>query len=87
MSNTPKVLPTLHSNGTSQKMLADGYDLAADKLYDFAKAWGAIEFNARDYYVQGPDAWTAALEEREAVNAKIREIKNYLDGMREHLHA
>jgi len=80
-------LPTIHSNGTSKKMLTDGYDLAADTLEDFIAAYGSVEFNARDYYVQGPDAWTKALKEREAMNAKIRDVKNYLTEIRQHLHS
>ena len=78
-------LPTVHMNGTSFKMLFDGYDEAADKLSDFTDAFGNIEFNARDYYVQDADAYTKARDERSAICAKIREIKDYLDKHLEHL--
>jgi hypothetical protein len=79
-------LPTIHNNGTGRQMLTEGYDNAADKLQDFIEAWGKVEFNARDYYVQGPDAWVKALEEREAMSAKIREVRDYITEIRQHLY-
>ena len=84
--NTP-TLPTLHSNGTGKKMLADGYDRAHEKLDDFVDAWRAIEFNARDYYPQGNTAWEAALEEREAISAKIRDVHKYIEAIRVHIYS
>jgi hypothetical protein len=81
------ILPTIHHNGTSREMLAEGYDAADDALHNFIDAFGSIEFNARDYYVQGPDAWTAAREARNQINQKIRDIKLYLDKHREHIHS
>lgn len=82
--NTP--LPTIHLNGTGKKTLCEGYDAADDALHDFIEAWERIEFNARDYYVQGSEAWTAARDARMAINAKIREIREYLIQHRAHLH-
>lgn len=79
-------LPTIHNNGTGKQMLTVGYDMAADKLQDFIEAWGGIEFNARDYYVQGSDAWTQARDERDAMNAKIREVCDYITEIRQHLY-
>lgn len=80
-------LPTIHSNGTGVQTLRAGYDAAADALHVFVEAWGQIEFNARDYYIQGPDAYTAARDERDAMNAKIRDVRTYLDTIREHLYS
>lgn len=79
-------LPTIHMNGTGRKSLQEGYGAAADTLQDFIDAWGKVEFNARDYYVVD-GAWPKALEEREAMNAKIRDIRDYLQSIREHLHS
>lgn len=75
--------PTIHLNGTSGKDLEESYGNAADKLEDFCEAWGQIEFNARDYYVQGPEAYTAARKERDEAAAKIREVRAYLQRIRE----
>lgn len=72
-------LPTVHMNGTGFKMLFEGYDQASDQLRHLTDAFGNIEFNARDYYVQGPDAYTQARDERQAIYAKLRDIKHYLE--------
>lgn len=77
-------LPVIHSNGTSRQSLQDNYSDAAFALEDFISAWGDIEFNARDYYVVD-GAWSKALEERETINARIREIRNYIETIRDHL--
>jgi hypothetical protein len=86
MSNTTTfTLPTVHMNGTGFKDLWQGYETADDKLHELTKSFGNIEFNARDYYVQGPDAYTKARDERDAICQKIRDIKNYIDTHRIHL--
>ena len=81
MTTTPKTtpLPTVHLGGTSLKMLTQGYEDAYYALKTFTKAFGHIEFNARDYYVQGPEAWPAAAEARIEMNEKIRDILKYVE--------
>lgn len=79
-------MPLIHLNGTGIETLQEGYAEAADRLRDFIKRWGRIEFNARDYYPNGPDAWPKAIEAREAISAKIAEIEDYIDLHREHLY-
>jgi hypothetical protein len=79
-------LPTIHSNGTSLDTLLDGYDAIDLALYDLIAKWQAVEFNARDYYLQGPDAYTQARDERQQHGAKIQEIRAYIDGIRQHLY-
>ena len=87
MKTTTEIqLPLVHMNGTGIKTLTEDYDAADDKLHDFMETWGKMEFNARDYYPHGPEAWTKALEARQEINAKIREIKNYINAHREHLY-
>lgn len=80
-------MPLIHMNGTGKKTLFEDYDTAADKLHDFIESWGKMEFNARDYYPHGPEAWTQARDARDAINAKIREIREYIDAHREHLYS
>jgi len=80
-------LPLIHLNGTSKETLAEGYDNAACKLREFIDAWEGVEFNARDYYPQGPEAWNEALAKREEMNAKIVEVLEYLTDHREVIHA
>jgi len=67
-------------NGTGYKMLSEGYAEAHDKLRDFVNAWGQIEFNSRDYYVN--NTWNAALAERQDIARKIKEIDEYLTTIR-----
>lgn len=80
------ILPTIHSNGTSLDTLLDGYDAIDLALYDLIAKWQAVEFNARDYYLQGPDAYTQARDERQQHSTKIQEIRAYIDGIRQHLY-
>jgi hypothetical protein len=75
-------LPTIHLNGTSREMLLEGYDAAYRKLLKFRRAFREIEFNARDYYVAEPEAWSDARQEREKMLNKISELIDYLE---EHL--
>jgi len=81
------ILPTIHRNGTSAANLQQGYDAAAEALYTLEQALNSIEFNARDYYVQGDAAWTQAYAERRAINAKVKDVSAYLQEIREHLYA
>ena len=37
-----------------------------------------IEFNARDYCVEGPESWGAACDARVVINQKIKDIEDYI---------
>lgn len=84
--NTNITPPVVHLNGSGKTMLVEGYDAAATALEEFIGAWGRIEFNARDYYPSGPEAWSNAREHRDQIAAKIREINDYILAHRIHLH-
>lgn len=56
-------IPTVHINGTGKEMLVRGYEEAHRALREAGRALRKIEFNPRDYYVQGPDAWREAVKE------------------------
>lgn len=75
---TEFTLPTVHLNGTSRKMLADGYFAAYQRLNEAIAAFNAIEFNARDYYVKGPGAWHQASAERSIMGHKLNDVHKYL---------
>ena len=72
-------MPTVHLNGNSHKMLTHGYEEAYFALKTFAKAFGFVEFNARDYYVQGLEGWPAAVDARIEMNEKIRDLVKYVE--------
>jgi hypothetical protein len=69
-------VPTVHLNGTGKEMLVTGYQAALRSLRDAEKALSEVEFNARDYYVQGHDAWPEAVKEMEARFKAIRKVEN-----------
>jgi hypothetical protein len=83
---TELTLPLVHMNGTGKATLCDDYDAASEALRDFIDAWGKMEFNSRDYYPLGPDAWGKARDARDEINRKIRDIDEYIDAHRAHLH-
>ncbi len=74
--------PTVHMNGTGFKTLNEDMEKIDDAFFLFINTWERVEFNARDYYVQGPEAFTQARDERLAINVKIRDIKRYIDAHR-----
>ena len=80
-------LPIVHMNGTGIKTLTEDYDNADDALHTFIDVWGRMEFNSRDYYPLGPESWTHARERRDEINAKIREIKEYINAHREYFYS
>ena len=78
-------LPTIHSNGTGKQTLLDGYLDAYHAVDAAAESLRRVEFNARDYYVQGPNAWPEAVKERQAMFAKLESIKAELMTILEHV--
>jgi len=80
-------LPTVHINGTGQRMLIEGYEKAWWAIREAENVLRGIEFNPRDYYVDSPDAWPEAvkeIDERFAMLSKIRkDIETILESIRE----
>lgn len=75
MTITP---PTVHLNGTSAKDLWEGYEAAYNAILAAQDALRKIEFNARDYYVQGDDAYSKARDHRTEQFIKLVDIEEYL---------
>ena len=72
-------IPTIHLNGTGKETLISGYHEAYDALRKVENALSDIEFNPRDYYVQGPDAWPEAVKEMDSRKLKIYEVKKEIE--------
>jgi hypothetical protein len=70
--------PTVHLNGTSAKDLWEGYEAAYDAVRAAQDALRKIEFNARDYYVQGDEAYSKARDHRTEQFIKLVDIEEYL---------
>ena len=86
MSDKPTTpMPTVHLGGTSHKKLTQDYEDAYYALKTFTKAFGHIEFNSRDYYVQGPDVWNDAADVRIGMNEKIGDLVTYIQDHLDHL--
>lgn len=54
------ILPTIHLNGSSPERLRDDYSTARNAVRAALRAVESIDFNGRDYYPQGPNAFRLA---------------------------
>ena len=66
--------PTVHMNGTSAERLIEDYQAAASVVETAFNALCAAAPNARDYYVEGPEAFGQAQREHEARAAALRKV-------------
>jgi len=66
--------PTIHLNGTSGEALLDQATSAAQALREALEAMGRAAPNARDYYVQGPEAFPLADDAHDARCAAVRAL-------------
>ena len=80
-------LPSIHSNGTGKDSLIKQYDELSKAFNNFAKKWEEIDFNARDYYVQGQEAWVEACAERRDKAEYLMSVGRYINEIREHLYS
>ena len=78
-------LPTVHTNGTSRTDLIKGYEDAYYAIDKAMSALQAIEFNARDYYTQGTDAWPRARNARALHLDYLSRVKEHISEHLEHL--
>jgi hypothetical protein len=74
-------IPTVHLNGTGFTDLRDGYAAAHDAIDAAIDALANAELNGRDFYVQGPAAYSQARAERDAAFAKLRAAHDYVGEM------
>jgi hypothetical protein len=82
---TDLTLPSIHLNGTGRKMLTDDYGVAYRTLQAAIRAFQSIEFNARDYYPQGADAFARARSQRDVQLHHLAEVQRYLETHLMHL--
>ena len=73
--------PTIHLNGTGFTDLRDGYAAAYDAIDKAIDALAKAELNGRDFYVQGPGAYSQARAERDAAFDKLRQAQAYVEEM------
>ena len=75
--NYTSILPVIHSNGTSATQLYRDYCRAMNACVSTITAMQAIEFNGRDYYPLGEDAFSNARKERDQIITGIRAAFEY----------
>jgi hypothetical protein len=74
-------IPTIHLNGTSYANLRDGYITAHDAIDAAIDALANAELNGRDYYPQGPGAYSQARTERDEALRQLRFAREYATDM------
>jgi len=74
--------PTIHRNGTDPRTLAADYGRAAETLRAALDALATCAPNARDYYLQGPDAIRGATAAHEDRMAMVRAVQREIDAIR-----
>lgn len=67
-------IPTVHGNGTSRDALLETNKAARHAVRKAMDAIRAAAPNARDFYVQGPCAFTAASDEHSARIAALQVV-------------
>lgn len=72
------LIPTVHLNGTAGEVLRDQYRAATAAVRKAIDAICDAGPNARDYYVQGPDAGLAAQREHESRVAAMKRVRDEL---------
>lgn len=77
--------PLVHLNGSSKSDLAEGYHRAGTAIQAALEALQAASPNARDYYPQGPDAFSAARREHDARCESLRAAYRDMIELYEHV--
>jgi hypothetical protein len=71
-------LPSCGLNGTNKNALFEDYSQTRALLRHSIKVITGMEFNARDYYVSGSDAFTMANIQRQMVFDNLKLVEAYL---------
>lgn len=71
---TTLTVPTVHLNGTGQKGLLEQLETAISAVDAATDAVAQAAPHGRDYYVQGPDAYSKARAEHDARLAKLQNV-------------
>jgi hypothetical protein len=85
MTDHTYTLPTVHLNGTGRQSLSDEYMAAYTAARRAFDALCDATCNARDYYVQGDDAYFKARDERDRQLDNLRDLIRYTEAHVAHL--
>jgi len=78
-------LPTIHLNGSGRDRLIAGYTAAWRAMQKARETLANVEFHARDYYVQGDDAYQQARAQRDAQFADLNRIQQEIEAIIMHI--
>lgn len=70
--------PTVHLNGTGAQSLVESYDKAARAVQQALEECVQSAPNARDYYVQGNEAYVKARDEHDNRMSALRKVRDEL---------
>jgi hypothetical protein len=85
-TSTPTApLPTIHLNGSGRDRLIAGYTQAWRAMQKAREALADVEFHARDYYVQGDDAYQQARAQRDRQFDDLNRIQRELEAIILHI--
>lgn len=79
----PKMIPTIHLNGTSQDALLEEVTGACQALREADRVMCNAPPNGRDYYLQGAGALQKAVEEHQARRKKVLEVLGEMEALAE----
>lgn len=82
---TVLTLPTIHLNGTSADDLLEQQCNAASAIREAITAVANAGPNGRDYYPQGPQAFTLATEQHRARLQKLQDVLTELEQLAEYI--
>jgi hypothetical protein len=71
-------LPCIHLNGTGAASLAAEYEEAYRALQNVQSKLDEATCHPRDFYPLGDQAWAQAREEREIMQRKLLDVREYL---------
>ena len=75
--------PSIHLNGSSAETLLEAYTKAYEALVTAHGMLRATVPNARDYYVQGPNAHAQAYSEHQDRMARVNEVRAEIETLME----
>jgi hypothetical protein len=79
------MLPTIHTNGTGPRTLYVDYSTARLAVIDSIKRLEMMEFNSRDYFMHGMDAWKKAQAQHRARLNQLQSVADELEQIAEHV--
>ncbi len=81
MTDTPLAIPSIHLNGTSAETLLSETKHTLQAVSRAIEALCLFPPNARDYYVQGPEAFLVAHQQYEVRLEKLKSIRRELQAI------